>query len=135
MQMSARYGVGKVAGEQMLYTVTLSGVTYQGQIFFDPKGYVSMEIYSRKNPDGGTDDAPLAEMTQADFDLLLAEEESAVPWRPIDATPEKRTWIAGTNRAFARYEAKNRLFLFFSPGAQPFVPTSKIMQNMPGEGK
>ncbi|SDT96086.1 hypothetical protein SAMN05444156_1083 [Verrucomicrobium sp. GAS474] len=141
MQIAARYGTGKVAGEQLLYTVTLKGVSYQDQIFFDAKGLVSMEIFSRKNPaadatstppaDGGDDAATtsgpivrseLAELTQADFDLLLAEEEGSVPWRSLTSTSEQQTWLSGNNRALARYQASNRLFLFLSPNARPFIP-------------
>ena len=130
MQIAARYGAGKVVGEQLLYTVTLKEVIYQAQIFFDPKGYVSMEIFSRKNPNpDGSPDAPasdLADLTQADFDILLAEEEDAVPWRKADSTPDKQTWVAGNNRAIARYQPSSHLFLFLSPKAQPFVPTTSI---------
>ena len=132
MQIAARYGAGKVVGEQLLYTVTLKEVIYQEQIFFDPKGLVSMEIFSRKNPNpDGSPDAPsgtgdLVDLTQADFDILLAEEEDAVPWRKADSTSDKQTWVSGNNRAFGRYQASSHLFLFLSPKAQPFVPTTSI---------
>jgi len=139
MQIAARYGAAKVVGEQLLYTITLKEVSYQTQIFFDAKGLVSMEIFSRKSPNPTADDAGdaqgqspnlngLAELTQADFDLLLTEEENAVPWRKIDATEARQTWISGNNRAFARYQSTNRLFLLFSPSAQPFVPTTKVLK-------
>ncbi|HEY8966550.1 MAG TPA: hypothetical protein VIM58_08910 [Candidatus Methylacidiphilales bacterium] len=130
MAVGKRYGAAKVAGEQLLCTAKIKDVTYQAQIFFDAKGYVSMEIFSRKNtnPDEGGND--LAELTQDDFDLLLAEEENAVPWRAVSTAPEKRTWLSGNNRAFARYEAANRLFLIFSPNSQPFVPSASVRSDV-----
>lgn len=102
-QLTARYGPGKEAGDQMLYSAGELTLT----VFFDAKGQSRMEIYGKRlNNDNERE--PLSATQVAE---LLHENTQGGRWQSFRPKSGAEMWRRSDGLALAEHKSSDRIFV------------------------
>lgn len=111
-QLTARYGPGKEAGDQMLYSAEELTLT----VFFNPKGQSRMEIYGRRLLGSDKEREPLSAAQIAE---LLHENTQGARWQSFRPKSGSEMWRRSDGLALAEYKSNDRIFILMLTTPSP----------------